>query len=69
MTMTKQPDKEGRQGEPSARPRKTSKPDRDVHRDPDVYDPVGMAGKKAGIVKVIEEAVKGPSRRKPGART
>ena len=27
-------------------------------KDPDVYDPVGMAGKKAGIVKGIEEKLK-----------
>ena len=33
----------------------------DASKDPDVYDPVGMAGKKAGIVQEIEQELKAPT--------
>jgi hypothetical protein len=36
-----------------------SNADRVAPKDPDLYDPVGMAGEQAGIVKEIEDELKG----------
>lgn len=60
--MAKNKDSEGErpQATPSSIETATEKIDRktSVNKDPDLYDPVGMAGKKAGIVEEIEQQVK-----------
>jgi hypothetical protein len=71
MTQPKDKEREREQGKPSS-----MTPDSDAHRDtpkdPDLYDPVGMAGKEAGIVKEIEQELKASTKDEgsdePGAK-
>lgn len=57
--MAKQMDKERPipRADRSAGPEQTGTGDHDApqHKDPDEYDPVGMAGKKAGIVEELKD--------------
>lgn len=58
--MAQQQDKRSlrKSTDPKRRTRIDPQAERDARDDEQTYDPVGMAGKKAGIVKEVEEDLK-----------